>query len=106
MSHSTPGHHVPVEVKDVLKWRAGVRREPEGRDARIAGDHRGGEHEPTRQVDVGELHNGADVAARDDQHVKRGRLWLGVERKEIRVLETYHRRCFMGGDPAEDAVDC
>ena len=93
-----------MQVEDVLKRRTRVRREPEGRDACIACDPRGGQNETTRQVDVGEFRYGPNMAARDNQHVKRGRSWLRVERDEVIVLETDRRRCFMGGDAAEDAV--
>lgn len=93
-----------MEVKDVLERCTGVRREPKARDARIASDAGGGENELTSQVDVRELRNGADVAARDDEHVKWGRAWFSVEGDEIIVLETNGRRCFVGCDPAEDAL--
>ena len=91
-------------MKDVLKRRAGVRREPEGRYACVARDPRGSQNESTGEVHIGQFRDGADVAARDDQHMKWGRLWLRVERDEVIVLETDRRRCFVRRDPAKDAV--
>jgi hypothetical protein len=91
-------------VEDVLERCAGVRREAEAADAGVACDARGGEHKAAREVRVGEIGHGADVSARDDEHVKRGRAWLRVERDDVGVLEADGRRSFVSGDPAEDAV--
>ena len=69
MAHLAAGHHVPVQVKDILKWRARVGREPETFDASVGGDPRSGKHEPAGQLGVGEVGHRPNVRARYDEHV-------------------------------------
>ena len=94
-----------MQVEDILKRRAGVRREAETFDACVPRDPRGGENEFTHQVDICEVGDGADMAARDNEHVKRCRARLRVESDDVRVLEANRRWRLVSGDPAEDAVD-
>ena len=105
VSHLTACHHVPMQVEDILERRAGVRREAEAFDACVPRDPRGGENEFTHQTDIGELGDGSDMAARDNEHVKGCRGGLCVESDDVRVLEANRRWRLVSGDPAEDTVD-
>jgi hypothetical protein len=104
MSHLAARHHVPVQVKDVLKRRTGVRRETKAGHARVARDPRREENKTTGEVGVGEVGDGPDVTARDNEHVKRCRARLPIERHDVGVLEADRRGSLVGGNPAENTV--
>ena len=104
MAHLAAGHHVPVQVKDVLKRRAGVRRQAEAADASVARDPGRRKYESTCEVRVRELGDRDDMATRDDENVEWCCARLRVERDDVGVLEADRRGSFVSGDPAEDAV--
>ena len=104
MAHLAAGHHVPVQVKDVLKRRAGVRRQAEAADASVARDPGRRKYESTCEVRVRELGDRDDMATRDDENVEWCCARLRVERDDVGVLEADRRGRFVRGDPAEDAV--
>jgi len=104
MPHRVAGHDVPVEVKDILKGRAGVRRETKALGTRIGCDPRGGKDEPAGQLGVGEISDRPNVPARDDEHMQRRRGGLGVERDEVGVFVANVRWRCVRCDPAKHTV--
>ena len=72
MPHLAAGHDVPVEVEDILKGRAGVRRQAKALGAGIGRDPRRCQDQLAGQLGVREVRHGPNVLARNDEHVQRG----------------------------------
>jgi len=105
MPHRVTGHDVPVEVKDILKWRTGVRRETKALCTCIGCDPRRGQDEPAGKLGVGEISDRPNVPARDNEHMQRRRGGFGVEREQVGVFVADVRWGCVRCDPAKHAVD-
>ena len=69
MIHLGAGHHVPVQVEDILKRRSRVGREAKALCTSLRRDPRRGQDKPAGELGVGEVGYRLDVRARYHEHV-------------------------------------